>query len=185
MPPAEPDPAAAPDPSTLPVAHRDYTRRADLPVERTPVLMECAATRNGNPLFWDPAEARRLAGGEVTPPSMLATWCRPHMWRPGNDDGLPMPMQIHFDLKDHFRLPSAVVADYVMTLHDPVQIGDLLTTTQRLISVSGQKTTRLGTGRFWTFGVDYHNQSDQLVGVEEYTMFAFVPAADTAQGGAR
>lgn len=95
-----------------------------------------------------------------------------------------MPMQIHFDLKEHFDLPAAVVADYVMTLHDPIEIGDVITSRQRLVSIGPLKRTRLGEGRFWSFGVDYRNQRSDLVGVEQYTMFAYRPAvrADKVEG---
>ena len=44
---------------------------------------------------------------------------------------------------------------------------------QVLRSVSGPKTTKLGTGRFWVVDVEYHNQRDELVGVESYTGFGY------------
>ena len=44
---------------------------------------------------------------------------------------------------------------------------------QVLRSVSGPKTTKLGTGRFWVIDVEYHNQRGELVGVETYTGFGY------------
>lgn len=165
------------DLASLPMAQQNYRRTSDLPVERGTILLECAAVRNGSPLYWDEDTACAVAGGVVAPPSMLSTWGRPHSWQPGDDD-LPQPMQIHFDLKEHFDLPAAVVASYVITLHDPVLVGDVLTTDQRLVSVSPVKTTRKGAGRFWSFDVDYRNQHGDLVGVESWTMFSYRPAAE-------
>ena len=42
-----------------------------------------------------------------------------------------------------------------------------------LRSVSGPKTTKLGTGRFWVIDIEYHNQKGALVGVESYTGFGY------------
>ena len=39
--------------------------------------------------------------------------------------------------------------------------------------MSGPKTTKLGTGRFWVIDVEYLNQRDELVGVESYTGFGY------------
>ena len=54
-----------------------------------------------------------------------------------------------------------------------VRLGDVLRTHQVLRSISGDKTTKLGTGRFWVIDVEYHNQRDELVGVESYTGFGY------------
>jgi hypothetical protein len=42
-----------------------------------------------------------------------------------------------------------------------------------LRSVSEEKTTKLGTGRFWVIDVVYANQSGELVAVESYTGFGY------------
>ncbi len=52
-------------------------------------------------------------------------------------------------------------------------MGDILRTHQVLRSVSDEKTTKLGTGRFWVIEVVYTNQSDYLVAVESYTGFGY------------
>ena len=54
-----------------------------------------------------------------------------------------------------------------------MRLGDRLSTCQRLRSVSGPKTTKLGTGRFWVIDVEYRNQRDEMVGVESYTGFGY------------
>jgi hypothetical protein len=40
--------------------------------------------------------------------------------------------------------------------------------------VSEEKTTKLGTGRFWVIDVEFRNQNGELVGVESYTAFGYV-----------
>ena len=52
-------------------------------------------------------------------------------------------------------------------------MGDVLRTHQVLRSVSDEKTTKLGTGRFWVIDVVYANQDGELVAVESYTGFGY------------
>jgi hypothetical protein len=39
--------------------------------------------------------------------------------------------------------------------------------------VSDEKTTKLGTGRFWVIDVEYRDQDGEIVGVESYTAFGY------------
>jgi acyl dehydratase len=164
--------------STLPAEVADligrvqYEEQADFPVERGYVWTACSSVENGNPLFWDDAVADELTGGPVAAPSMLSTWFRPHHWAPGRTREA-LPLQVHFDMKALFGLPEAVMTENSLTFHEPVRPGDLLTTRQVLRSVSEEKTTRLGTGRFWEIDVEYRNQRDELVGVESWTGFGY------------
>ena len=50
------------------------------------------------------------------------------------------------------------MTDNTIVFHEPVRPGDRLRTRQILRSVSGPKTTKLGTGRFWVIEVEYLNQ---------------------------
>ncbi len=149
-----------------------YEETGEFPVERGYVWTTCASVENGNPLFWDEAVAAEITNGPIAPPTMLSVWFRPHHWSPGRDEQ-PLPLQVHFDLKEAFALPEAVMSDNTIVFHEPVRPGDLLRTRQILRSVSEPKTTKLGTGRFWVIDVEYLNQRDELVGVESYTGFGY------------
>ncbi len=149
-----------------------YEETGEFPVERGYVWTSCASVENANPLFWDDAVADAVTDGPIAPPTMLSVWFRPHHWSPGRDEQ-PMPLQVHFDLKERFGLPEAVMSDNTIVFHEPVRMGDLLRTRQILRSVSEPKTTKLGAGRFWVIDVEYLNQRDQLVGVESYTGFGY------------
>jgi acyl dehydratase len=149
-----------------------YEERGEFPVERGYIWTTCASTENGNPLYWDDAVANELTGGPIAPPTMLSVWFRPHYWAPGRS-APHLPLKVHFDLKEHFGLPEAVMTDNTIVFHEPVRPGDWLSTRQILRSVSGEKTTKLGTGRFWVIDVEYHNQRSELVGVETYTGFGY------------
>jgi acyl dehydratase len=149
-----------------------YEETGEFPVERGYVWTACSSVENGNPLFWDDGVADELTGGPIAPPSMLSTWFRPHHWAPGRTTQA-LPLQVHFDMKARFELPEAVMTENSLTFYEPVRPGDLLSTRQVLRSVSDEKTTKLGTGRFWEIDVEYRNQKGELVGVESWTGFGY------------
>jgi hypothetical protein len=149
-----------------------YEEQGEFPVERGYVWTSASSVENGNPLFWDDAVAGDLTGGPVAMPTMLSVWFRPHHWAPDRATS-GLPLQVHFDLKERFGLPEAVMTDNTIVFHDPVRPGDRLQTCQILRSVSPPKTTKLGTGRFWVIDVEYRNQDGALVGVESYTGFGY------------
>jgi acyl dehydratase len=149
-----------------------YEEEGEFPVERGYIWTSCSSVENGNPLFWDDAVAAEITDGPIAPPSMLSVWFRPHQWSPGRTEPA-VPLQVHFDLKEKFGLPEAVISDNTIVFYEPVRPGDRLRTHQILRSVSEPKTTKLGTGRFWVIEVEYFNQRDELVGVESYTGFGY------------
>lgn len=150
-----------------------YHQSADFDVERAYTYNTCAATQNGNPIYWDDSVAASLTGGPIAPPTTISLWMRPHYWQPGAD-GEQVALQVHFDMKRIFELPEAVMTDNTITFYDPVRPGDRISNQQVLKSVSGPKTTKLGSGRFWVIDVEFHNQRNELVGIETYTGFGYV-----------
>jgi uncharacterized protein len=149
-----------------------YEEAGEFPVERGYIYTSCSSVENGNPLFWDDVVAQDLTDGPIAPPTMISVWFRPHQWSPGRTEP-GVPLKSHFDLKEIFELPEAVMTDNTIVFHEPVRPGDRLRTRQILRSVSEPKTTKLGTGRFWVIEVEYLNQHDELVGVESYTGFGY------------
>jgi uncharacterized protein len=149
-----------------------YEEAGEFPVERGYIYTSCSSVENGNPLFWDDAVAQEVTDGPIAPPTMISVWFRPHQWSPGRTEP-GVPLKSHFDLKEIFELPEAVMTDNTIVFHEPVRPGDRLRTRQILRSVSEPKTTKLGTGRFWVIEVEYLNQHDELVGVESYTGFGY------------
>ena len=154
------------------IGQPQYPATADFPAELGYGWNTLAATENGNPLYWDEAVANNLTGGRTLPLSTLSIWMRPHRWSPGTE-GEQVALRVHFDLKVRLDLPEAIMSDNTVAFHEPVRPGDVISHRQVLKSVSGPKTTRLGSGRFWVIDVEYHNQHDQLVGVESYTGFGY------------
>jgi uncharacterized protein len=159
-----------------------YEEAGEFPVERGYIWTSASSVENANPLFWDDEVAEAVTGGPIAMPTMLSVWFRPHHWAPGRTTEV-LPLQVHFDLKERFGLPEAVMSDNTIIFGVPVRPGDRLRTHQILRSVSAPKTTRLGTGRFWVIDVEYHNQHDELVGIESYTGFGYRRAEGAGTGG--
>ena len=149
-----------------------YEEQGEFEVERGYISTSCSSVENGNPLFWDAALAGRITGGPIAPPTMISVWFRPHHWAPGRTRQA-QPLQVHFDLKEAFGLPEAVMTDNEIVFGEPVRPGDRLTTRQYLRSVSGPKRTKLGQGRFWVIDVEYTKQDGTFVGKEIYTGFGY------------
>ena len=124
-------------------------------------------------MFWDDAVADEITDGPVAPPDRC---CRrgsaPTTGRRGATVE-KLPLQIHFDLKARFELPEAIMTENTTIFHEPVRPGDVITSAQRLVSVSEEQTRRLGTGRFWVIDVEYRNQRGELCGVERWTGFGY------------
>lgn len=161
-----------PDDLTALIGEVQYPEDGEFPVERGYIWTSASSVENSNPLYWEDDVADELTDGPIAMPTMLSVWFRPHHWAPGRDEQA-LPLQVHFDLKERFGLPEAVMTDNTIIFHEPVRPGDRLRTEQILRSVSGPKTTKLGTGRFWVIDVEYFNQDDVLVGVESYTGFGY------------
>jgi acyl dehydratase len=154
------------------VGVEQYPEVSEFPVERGYIWTSCASVENGNPLYWDDEVAEALTDGPIAPPTMVSVWFRPHSWAPGRTE-VALPLQVHFDLKALFGLPEAVMSDNSIEFHTPVRLGDVLRTHQVLRSISDDKTTKLGAGRFWVIDVVYANQDGDLVAVESYTGFGY------------
>jgi acyl dehydratase len=161
-----------PDDVVALIGVRQYEETAEFPVERGYIWTTCAAVQNGNPLFWDDGVAAAITGGPIAPPTTLSLWIRPHHWSPGHE-GERLALRVHFDLKARFDLPEAIMTDNTIVFHEPVRPGDVISHAQVLRSVSGEKTTRVGTGRFWEIDVEYWNQKGETVGIETYTGFGY------------
>lgn len=149
-----------------------YEESAAFPVERGYGWTSCASVENGNPLYWDDEVAAAVTDGPTLPLTTLSLWMRPHYWAPGAS-GEQLALQTHFDLKVLLDLPEAIISENTIVFHEPVRPGDVISYSQAVRSVSDEKTTKLGTGRFWVIDVEYRNQFGDLVGVESYTAFGY------------
>jgi hypothetical protein len=86
---------------------------------------------------------------------------------------------LHFEVKELLELPVGILANYEMFFYRPVEIGDHLSSTGRLVEISGFKRTRLGAGYFTKLETSYYNQRDELVALAHTSLFSYGGAAHT------
>jgi acyl dehydratase len=91
-------------------------------------------------------------------------------------------------VKELLDLPVGIINKIEVEVGVPLQVGDRVSVSQRLVSVSPWKKTRVGEGHFWTMDRLYRNQAGELVLRERMTAFGYgrqaaTPAADAAKGG--
>lgn len=149
------------------IGQAQYVSPPGIPANAVNVRAMCAAVENDNPFFRDE---------DVCPATLLPAWGRPELWEPGEEAPL-IALQAHFDLKEQLGYPASIVVSYTTSFYRAVRIGDRLATQQVVRQIGPVKTTRLGTGRFWTVEMQYLDEAGRMAGIESYEFFAYVRAA--------
>ncbi|NRA35373.1 MAG: MaoC family dehydratase N-terminal domain-containing protein [Polyangiaceae bacterium] len=123
----------------------------------------CETVEDGNPLYLDEEYAKSQGyDGIIAQAGMLiCTLTLPYRWP--YVEGRKSRRLMHFQLKELLELPVGILASYESFFKLPVQLGDRLTTTARLLSISDFKRTRLGEGYFTKIQTLYTNQREETV----------------------
>ncbi len=133
----------------------------------------CETTEDGNPLYLDAKFAKsRGHKGIVSPPGMLTTWQGPFRW-PGPPASGPRAGSIHNTLKDLLELPVGIATDIDVEFYRNMELGDRLSSTSKLASISVPRRTRLGDGHFWAIDNLVRNQKGDLVARYRMTYFGY------------
>ncbi len=135
---------------------------------------------DGNPLYNDRAYARSRGFKDIVaqPGMIICTLVLPYRWP--TPDGFHKTRQLlHFELKDLLELPVGILANYEAFFYRPVEIGDRLSSTGRLVEISDFKRTRLGAGYFSKLETSYYNQRNELVCQAFTNLFSYGGAANT------
>jgi 3-oxo-4,17-pregnadiene-20-carboxyl-CoA hydratase alpha subunit len=127
-----------------------------------------------NPIYTQPEAAEKSVHGEiVAPPVMLQAWVmrgvRPRPASGGNARDELM------QLLDDAGFTSVVATNCEQEYHRYLHLGDHLSTTTTIESVSDEKTTGLGVGHFVTTRVDYRTDDGELVGTMRFRILKFKP----------
>ncbi|MCC6848970.1 MAG: MaoC family dehydratase N-terminal domain-containing protein [Deltaproteobacteria bacterium] len=151
----------------------------------------CETLEDGNLLYLDRDYARSRGFDDlVAPPgSVMTTFALPFRW-PWPPAEREPARHIHYDVKELLDLPVGIIQHIEIETGVPLQVGDRVHVSQRLVSVSPWKKTRVGEGHFWTMDRLYRNQNGELVVRERMTAFGYgreagMPAAGSpgASGG--
>ena len=133
----------------------------------------CEAMEDGNPLYSDEEYAKKSKyGGIIAPPQMVQAYCMPPLWpKKEMPDPLAKAVQMMHEAGYHGVVATTTSQEYF----HPMCPGDRLSYKIQLVSVSPEKTTRLGTGHFITTTNYYYNQRDELVGTTQYVLLRYRP----------
>ena len=129
---------------------------------------------DGNPLYNDRTYARSRGFQDIVaqPGMIICTLVLPYRW-PTPAGFIKTRQLLHFELKDLLELPVGILANYEAFFHAPIEIGDRLSTTCRLVEISEFKRTRIGGGYFSKLETSYFNQRDELVCQAHTNLFSY------------
>lgn len=177
-------------PDYVSAASRERLLELSQPNEKEVSDVECTeylirhwleTVEDANPLYNDREYARSRGFKDIIaqPGMNICTLVMPYRW----------PMQsfhntrqlLHFEVKELLELPVGILANYETFFHRPVEIGDRLSTTGRLVEISDFKRTRLGEGYFTKLETNYYNQRDEMVSSAHTNLFSYGGTANAGQ----
>ena len=144
------------------------------PVNQPMIRHWVEAVGDENPVYTNREAAAQSVHGEiVAPPVMLQAWVmrgiRP---RPGSGGNARDELM---QLLDEAGFTSVVATNCEQEYHRYLHLGDHLSTTTIIESVSDEKATGLGVGHFVTTRVDYRSDAGELVGTMRFRILKFKP----------
>lgn len=159
------------------------------PVEVNEYLIRhwCESLEDGNPLYLDAEYARSQGHRNIVAPmgTVMNTFYFPFRW-PWPPGGREPARHIHYDVKDALGMTVGIIQALEVENYKALEIGDRLSVSQRLVSISPRKKTRVGEGHFWTMDRLYRNQDGELIMRERLTAFGYgEQAAPTTTPAAR
>jgi uncharacterized OB-fold protein/acyl dehydratase len=143
------------------------------------------AVGDENPVYTD-ENAARAAGfvGVIAPPTMLQAWIMRGFkasYLPPADDYESTAHDDIMSLLDSGGFTSVVATDCEQEYLRPVALGDRISVTSRIESVSSLKKTALGDGHFVTTRLEYTDAGGDLVATMLFRILKFRPAASPVE----
>ena len=162
-----------------PVSHGGPAIAPD-PVNQPMIRHWAAAFEDWNPIYTDPTAAAASRFGEiVAPPLMLQTWtmATPKITGIGERGGSP----VEGDGAEVLRVLNeagflgTLATNSEFEIDRYLRVGDVVTSETVLESVSAEKQTRLGRGRFITWVTTYR-VGNETVGKQMFRILKFDPS---------
>jgi acyl dehydratase len=157
-----------------------HGQRAPDPVNQPMIRHWAAAFEDRNPVYTEPEAAEQSRFGEiVAPPLMLQTWtmATPKITGIAERGGSPVEVEASplavFD-KEGFVGTLATNSEFEIVRY--LRLGDVVSSTTTIESISEEKQTRLGPSRFVTWVTTYTDQKGQVVGRQRFRILKFKPA---------
>lgn len=151
------------------------TRGRD-PVNQPMIRHWCDAVGDRNPVYTDPEfAAASIHGGIVAPPTMLQAWIMPGLAPPEEGSARTGPLREVLELLDAAGYTSVVATNCRQEYRRYLVPGDLLSVATRIESVSDEKQTALGPGRFIEQLMLYRDQRGEEVARMRFRILKFRP----------
>jgi uncharacterized OB-fold protein/acyl dehydratase len=144
------------------------------PVNQPMIRHWVEAVGDENPVYTQPEAAEKSVHGEiVAPPVMLQAWVmRGVAPRPTSGGNARDELMT---LLDDAGFTSVVATNCEQEYHRYLHLGDHLSTSTIIESVSDEKATGLGVGHFVTTRVDYRTDDGELVATMRFRILKFKP----------
>ena len=151
------------------------------PVNQPMIRHWAHALNDMNPVYLDPefAEKSRF-GGIVSPPVMLQTWTMPAPKLEGIAErgGVPIEMTTNpMAFIDDAGFTGIVATNSEFEIERYPRLGDQITSTSVVESVSEEKKTAMGPGHFVTWVTTYTDQNGEVLGRQRFRVLRFKRAS--------
>jgi acyl dehydratase len=168
----------------LPVGGRGPSVAPD-PVNLAMVRHWAAAFADANPVYTDPeAAARSRFGGLVAPPLMLQTWTMPTPTLEGIAERGGSPVAVEGEtalaVLDRAGFVGTLATNSEFEIVRYLHLGEVVSSTTVFASISEEKQTRMGRGRFVTWATTYTVDPDEVVGRQTFRILKFDPSSAAA-----
>jgi hypothetical protein len=156
-------PAVAPDPVNLPM-----------------IRHWVAAFEDENPVYVDAETAAASSfGAIVAPPLMLQTWTFPSPMITGMAERGGSPVPVHdagaLSVLDEAGFTATLAANSEFEIERYLHLGEVVSSSAVIESISEEKQTRIGRGYFVTWLTTYVDETGEVIGRQRFRIFKFKP----------
>jgi len=149
------------------------------PVNQPMIRHWATALEDFNPAYTDPAFAQASRfGAIVAPPLMLQTWtmATPKISGIAERGGAPVEFAANpLTPLDEAGFIATLATNSEFEIVRYLRLGEVITSTMVIESVSDKKQTRLGPGHFITWVTTYRDEQGEVVGRQMFRILKFKP----------
>ena len=155
------------------------------PVNQPMIRHWAAAFADHNPVYVDPdAAARSRFGAIVAPPLMLQTWTMPTPTLAGIAERGGSPVETGgetaLSVLDRAGYTATLATNTEFEIVRYLRLGEVVSSETVFESISEEKQTRMGRGRFVTWVTTYTVGDGEVVGRQTFRILKFAPSGGAA-----
>lgn len=144
-----------------------------------------AAFDDENPVYLDADAAAETRFGEiVAPPMMLQTWTMPTPMIDGIAERGGSPTLVTqaspLTVFDEAGFTGTLASNSEFEIERYLHLGEVVSSSSTMESISEEKQTRLGPGHFVTWVTTYRDEQGEVVGRQRFRVLKFKPGGGAA-----